>query len=175
MRRGSTSVRGNIKRSAKIAVKLLYFIALQALRFALRARGRSLPKPLIVLYYHGILASCRSNFVRQLESIRRWARVSPASDRGSLPSGKPLPEPAARDFHSTIFVPVGALGHRPTWPIEHGSPAAGDRVMSAEQIAKLPSLLVTLGSHTRTHPRLSRLPPVMPGRRSQAHAPILET
>ncbi|MBH5398261.1 polysaccharide deacetylase family protein [Bradyrhizobium sp. CNPSo 4010] len=68
-----------------------------------------------------------------------------------------LPELVARSFHSTIFVPVGALGAHPTWPIEHGSPDANEKVMSAEQIAKLPSLLVTLGSHSKTHPRLSRL------------------
>ena len=43
--------------------------------------------------------------------------------------------------------------------MESGSPDAYETIMSAEQIAKLPSPLVTIGSHSCTHPRLSKLPP----------------
>ena len=43
--------------------------------------------------------------------------------------------------------------------MEDGSPDSIETVMSAEQIAKLPSALVTVGSHSCTHPRLSRLAP----------------
>jgi peptidoglycan/xylan/chitin deacetylase (PgdA/CDA1 family) len=71
-----------------------------------------------------------------------------------------LPELAARNFHSTVFVPVGALGSPPSWPVENGSLDADETVMSAEQLATLPSPLVALGSHTSTHPRLSRIDPL---------------
>jgi peptidoglycan/xylan/chitin deacetylase (PgdA/CDA1 family) len=111
-----------------------------------------------------------------MESIRRGAQVLPASYRGSLPWGKPnvaitfddayvsvaenaLPELLARGFHSTIFVPMGTLGSPPSWPVEDRSPDSHETVMSAGQIATLPSPLVTLGSHTNTHPRLSRIDP----------------
>jgi len=43
--------------------------------------------------------------------------------------------------------------------MEDGSPDSFEIVMSAEQIGKLSSSLVTLGSHSCTHPRLSRLAP----------------
>lgn len=171
---GAKSVRGKFKRTAKIAISLFYFAIGEAARFLLRMEGRSPAPKLVVLYYHGIPSAHRANFVRQLDSIRRRAHVFPASHRDTVPSGKPnvaitfddayvsvaenaLPELAARGFHSTIFVPVGALGSYPSWSMEDGSPDACERVMSAEQIAKLPSSLVTVGSHSRTHPRLPRL------------------
>jgi peptidoglycan/xylan/chitin deacetylase (PgdA/CDA1 family) len=168
------SIRARTKRIAKLAISLFYYIARGFSRFILQLTGRSPDRNLVILYYHGIPLAYRSNFVRQMESIRRGAQVLPASYSGSLPWGKPnvaitfddayvsvaenaLPELLARGFHSTIFVPVGTLGSRPSWPVEDGSPDADETVMSAEQIAPLPSSLVTLGSHTSTHPRLSRI------------------
>jgi peptidoglycan/xylan/chitin deacetylase (PgdA/CDA1 family) len=164
----------DMKRMAKLAISLLYFAAQELRRIALRAVGRS-PKPhLTILYYHGVPTAFRSDFVRQLEAVQRGAQVFPAFHRGSLRADKSnvaitfddayvsvaenaLPELAARGFHSTIFVPAGALGNGPTWPVENGSLDADETVMSAERIATLSSPLVTLGSHTLSHPRLSRL------------------
>jgi peptidoglycan/xylan/chitin deacetylase (PgdA/CDA1 family) len=165
---------GSAKRTAKLTISLLYYLVRGLSRFVLRLAGRAPGRKLIILYYHGIPDAYKSSFVRQLESIRRRARVLPASYRGGLPSGKPnvaitfddayasvaenaLPELLGRGFHSTIFVPVGSLGNRPTWPIEDGSLDADETVMSVEQITSLPSSLVTLGSHTSTHPHLSRI------------------
>ena len=170
----NNSIRASTKRIAKLAISLVYYIARRFSRFALELTGRSPTRSLIILYYHGIPLAYRSNFARQMESIRRRARVLPASYRGSLPWGGPnvaitfddayvsvaenaLPELLAREFHSTIFVPVDSLGSRPTWPVEDGSLDVDETVMSAEQIAPLPAPLVMLGSHTCTHPRLSRI------------------
>ncbi len=164
------------KRTTKLTISLLYYLARGLSRFVLGLAGRSPAPKLVILYYHGIPDAYRSNFVRQLESIRRTAQVLPASHRGNLPSGKPnvaitfddayvsvaknaLPALAARGFHSTIFVPTGTLGGPPPWSMEDGSPDSLETVMSAEQIATLPSALVTVGAHSRTHPRLSRLAP----------------
>ena len=162
------------KRTAKVAISLLYFAAQELYRIILQAIGRSPNQRLIILYYHGVPTALRSNFARQLEAIRRGARVWPAFHRGSLPADKQnvaitfddayvsvsenaLPELIARGFHSTTFVPVGSLGSRPTWPVENDSLDSDETVMSAQEIATLPSSLVTLGSHTSTHPRLSRI------------------
>ncbi|MGY3614421.1 polysaccharide deacetylase family protein [Bradyrhizobium sp. USDA 10063] len=170
------SVGPTAKRTAKLIISLLYYLAQGLSRLVLELAGRSPAPRLVILYYHGIPDAYRSNFVRQLESIRRTARVVPASHRGSLPSGKPnvaitfddayvsvaknaLPALTARGFHSTIFVPTRALGGPPPWSMTKGSPDSIETVMSAEQIARLPSALVTVGAHSRTHPRLSRLAP----------------
>jgi peptidoglycan/xylan/chitin deacetylase (PgdA/CDA1 family) len=168
------SVGPSAKRTAKLTISLLYHLARGLSQSVLRLAGRSPDPRLVILYYHGIPDAYRSNFVRQLESIRRKARVVPASHRGSLPSGKPnvaitfddayvsvaknaLPALTARGFHSTIFVPTGTLGGPPPWSMEDGSPDSFEIVMPAEQVARLPSALVAVGSHSRTHPRLSRL------------------
>jgi peptidoglycan/xylan/chitin deacetylase (PgdA/CDA1 family) len=109
-----------------------------------------------------------------MQMLRRRALVHPANYRGTLPSGKSnvaitfddayisvadnaLPELAECGFHSTIFVPVGSLGSRPKWVMEGNGADHGEAVMSAERIAMLPSSLVTLGSHSITHPHLSRM------------------
>lgn len=171
-----TSVRGSAKRIAKLTISLFYYLVRGLSRFVLRRMGRPPDPKLTILYYHGIPDAHRPSFIRQLESIRRNARVLPASYSGSLPSDKPnvaitfddayvsiaqnaLPALASREFHSTIFVPVAVLGRAPNWAVEEGSPDLFEVVMPAEQIATLPSPLVTLGSHSRTHPRLSRLAP----------------
>ncbi|MCS3897854.1 peptidoglycan/xylan/chitin deacetylase (PgdA/CDA1 family) [Bradyrhizobium japonicum USDA 38] len=174
--RRDISVGPSAKRTTKLTISLFYYLARGLSRFVLGLAGRSPTPKLVILYYHGIPDAYRSNFVRQMESIRRKAQVSPASHRGSLPSGKgnvaitfddayvsvaknALPALTARGFHSTIFVPTGTLGGPPPWSMEDGSPDSIETVMSAEQIATLPSALVTVGAHSRTHPRLSRLAP----------------
>lgn len=170
----TTSIRVSTKRIAKLAISLLFYAGGRVSRSVLQSMGRSPDRNLVILYYHGIPLAYRPNFARQMESIQRRAQVLPASYRGNLPGGKPnvaitfddayvsvaehaLPELLARGFHATIFVPVGVLGSRPTWPVEHGSLDADETVMSVDQITPLPSSLVTLGSHTSTHPRLSRI------------------
>jgi peptidoglycan/xylan/chitin deacetylase (PgdA/CDA1 family) len=163
----------NVKRVVKLAISLLYFFVEALCRLVLKARRRSTCDQLVILYYHGVPDAYRANFVRQLESLRA-VRILPASYRGPLPSGKQnvaitfddayvsvaenaLPELAARGFHCTIFVPVGSLGRRPIWPVEDGSLDSDEIVMSTEGITSLSSSLVALGSHSRTHPRLSRI------------------
>src|SRR5438309_1011204 len=78
-----------IKRIAKLAFSLFYFVARECSRFVLRSTGRSPGQSLIILYYHGVPPTYRSKFRSQMESIRRSARVLPASYSGTLPSDRP--------------------------------------------------------------------------------------
>jgi peptidoglycan/xylan/chitin deacetylase (PgdA/CDA1 family) len=166
--------RGHLKRFTKLVISFCYFIVLKAVGFVLQAVGRPSKPRLVILYYHGIPQFCRHNFARQMRALGRRALVFPANYRGILPSGKPnvaitfddaydsvaenaLPELAAHGFHSTIFVPVGSLGRRPEWVMEGNGVPSSEVVMSAERIATLSSPLVTLGSHSITHPHLSRM------------------
>jgi peptidoglycan/xylan/chitin deacetylase (PgdA/CDA1 family) len=163
-----------LKRPAKLAISLSYFLIQKAIDFALGVVGRAPNPRLVILYYHGIPQIYRREFARQMQMLRRWALVFPAHYRGTLPSGKPnvaisfddayvsvaenaLPELARCGFHSTIFVPVGSLGSRPNWVMEGNGADSDEVVMSAERIAMLSSSLVTVGSHSITHPHLSRI------------------
>lgn len=174
MTTGSISNWDGIKRIAKLAISLSCYVVRGISRLVLRLMGRSPRTRLIILYYHGVPPAYRSNFSRQMESVRKRGRVWPAHYRGSLPPGKPnvaitfddayvsvaenaLPELLAHNFHATIFVPAASLGSPPRWSIEDGSLDADETVMSGEQIRALPSSLITLGSHTNTHPHLSQI------------------
>jgi len=167
-------VKHPFKRPAKLAISLSYFLIQKTIGFVLQAVGRAPNPQLIILYYHGIPKTHRHNFARQMQMLRRGALVFPANYREALPSGKPnvaitfddayisvaenaLPELAGCGFHSTIFVPVGSLGSRPNWVMEGSGADSGEIVMSAERIAMLSSPLVTFGSHSITHPHLSRI------------------
>ena len=116
----------------------------------------------------------RLNFIRQMDALHRRACVLPASYRGDLPSEKKcvaitfddafssvvenaLPELAARSFHSTIFVPTGLIGCRPTWVMEDSDDYLTEVVMTVEQLRALTAPLVALGSHTISHPSMLRL------------------
>lgn len=68
-----------------------------------------------------------------------------------------LPELKQRMIPVTMFIVVQSLGKAPTW-IASSNSAIDDRVMSCEQVRQLPSHLVTIGSHSLTHPHLSKLP-----------------
>jgi peptidoglycan/xylan/chitin deacetylase (PgdA/CDA1 family) len=163
-----------LKRPAKLVISLSYFLIQKTIGFVLQVVGRAPNPRLIILYYHGIPQAYRHNFARQMQMLRRGALVFPANYRGALPSSKPsvaitfddayisvaenaLPELAGCGFHSTIFVPVGSLGSRPNWVMKGNGADSGEVVMSAERIAMLSSSLVTFGSHSITHPHLSRM------------------
>ena len=169
------------RRYVKILISLAYFAGRMVLRFLL---GRSFGQRLTVLYYHGISAEDRLAFVRQMDALHRGAQVVPASHRGLLPEGKKcvaitfddafvsvaenaLPKLAQYAFHSTIFVPVGWLGRAPGWVMNEiegsigagGSSEALEVVMSVEQLQALNASLVSLGSHTMSHPSMPSLSP----------------
>jgi len=78
-----------------------------------------------------------------------------------------LPTMRARKIPATIFVVTGILGK--TWH-DSSTESDGDRaVMSAEELKQIPSDLVTIGSHSLTHPRMLELAP------SQAKAELAES
>jgi peptidoglycan/xylan/chitin deacetylase (PgdA/CDA1 family) len=170
----------DLRRNLKIAISVVYYVFWEVCRLSLRLVGRSSRQRLTILYYHGVAPSCRSNFARQIEALHRGALVVPASYRGKLPDNRKcvaitfddafvsvaenaLPELYKHSFHCTIFVPVGWLGRTPGWKIETAglaqAPELSEVVMSAEQLQALSRSLVSLASHTMTHPSLPDLQP----------------
>ena len=172
----------DLRRGLKICVSLIFYLVRQVGRVVLRLLGRQPKERLTILYYHGVTAGCRANFARQMGALGRRARVVPASYRGPLPEGRKcvaitfddafrsvaenaLPELGKHSFHATIFVPVGWLGQTPGWtlePAEAGSPEPqelSEVVMSADELRGLNPSLVSLGSHTISHPSLPDLQP----------------
>jgi peptidoglycan/xylan/chitin deacetylase (PgdA/CDA1 family) len=136
--------------------------------------GRELPDLCIVLYYHSVRPEQRNRFARQMADLVRWAKPVRADVKEPLKTGfrhvavtfddgfqsvvdHALPELILREIPFTIFVPAGYLGRRPQWAIGEGSQEENELVMTADQLKRLPFDLVSIGSHTMTHPRLSLL------------------
>jgi peptidoglycan/xylan/chitin deacetylase (PgdA/CDA1 family) len=164
----------HLSRNQRLAISLLYYLITKVIfDLVLRLAGRP-PKPeLTILYYHSVPANHRRGFARQMDALSRMANVVPASYRGNVPQGKQLvaitfddafvsvlenamPELAARSFHCTVFVPVDLVGRTPTWTMDDFDDG-DETVMSAQQLREACSILVTFGSHTLTHPHLSRI------------------
>ena len=160
------------RRDLKIAISLVYFAMRAIIRYSLRLAGRPSAQRLTILYYHGVSPEYRPGFARQMDTLHRRARILPASHRGELPSGRKcvaitfddaftsilenaLPELARHSFHSTIFVPVGWIGRTPGWVMKAVvNPELTEVVKSSEQLNALSASLVSLGSHSITHPSM---------------------
>ena len=163
-----------MKRRAKIAVSAAVFAASMLAAGARLLAGRRRQPTLTVLYYHAVPAAQLAGFRRQMQFLARRTRVVPADWRGAATDDprpvvaitfddafdsvldNALPVLAALRLHCTVFAPSGHLGAPPTWAMETGADAA-ERVAAAARLAKLPPALVTIGSHTVTHPRLTTL------------------
>ena len=65
-----------------------------------------------------------------------------------------LPELANRQIPCTLFVIADALGEIPSWMIADPDAGRLARLLTAEQITRLPTELITIGAHTLTHPNL---------------------
>lgn len=58
-----------------------------------------------------------------------------------------------------IFAVPGNLGTSPQWDIAVDHPEYKEKTMNAEQLKSVQNEWITIGSHTQTHPNLSKLPP----------------
>lgn len=128
---------------------------------------------LTILYYHAVTADRADAFDAQMAYLRRTANIVAPDYSGELSSDRPtvavtfddafrsvrenaLPALERHGVPATIFVPTGWLGRPPGWAMETSGDQA-EIVMSAEEIAALPRDLISIGSHTVAHPRLTTL------------------
>lgn len=128
----------------------------------------------VVLYYHAIRPEHRALFARQMDILLRSAVPISADHSEPLGSGRryaavtfddgyenvldnALPELAKRGIPSTIFAVSNALGGLPSWISDPSSALKAERISSADRLRGLGPSLVTIGSHTASHPRLTEL------------------
>ncbi len=161
--------RFELKRVVCCGISLLVYLLARSTSLLRSAFGRKVGQPSLVLYYHVIESENRRQFADQMDALLRWASPIRADFKVPLSHGDPrvvvtfddasetvlsqaLPELEKRNIPFTIFVIPGLLGTSVDW---YDKP---DRIMSAEQLKKLSeNLLVTIGSHTQTHPSLPSL------------------
>jgi peptidoglycan/xylan/chitin deacetylase (PgdA/CDA1 family) len=136
--------------------------------------GRRPTTRCVVLAYHAVSPDERSQFSRQMDVLLRHARPVRA-DAAALPAGggwyaavtfddglesiidNALPVLKEKGIPVTLFIVTDILGRNRDWEHRGGDDTRHERVMSEEQLRKLPSELVAIGSHTMTHPFLPSL------------------
>lgn len=162
------------KRLVIVSVSASVFALSYFWRAARRVFGRRIPGTCAVLYFHAIRSEHRSAFARQLDILLRNAQPVRADNLEPLTPGvhhavvtfddgyqdvieNALPELQKRGIHCTLFVVTDALGTPAHWLTGPRGPDWYGPVMTADQLKSLSADLVTIGSHTATHPMLPTL------------------
>ena len=167
--------RQEVKRVLFMAISILFFLVDLFWRLVCIAVHKTIPATGVVLYYHSIPAQQRVAFARQMDKLIRWSRPLRADTRAPLSPGvrhaavtfddvyqniieNALPELAQRHIPATLFVVADALGETPKWTSYSTSDLAmNEPILTEDQLQKISSDLVQIGSHTCTHPMLTRL------------------
>jgi peptidoglycan/xylan/chitin deacetylase (PgdA/CDA1 family) len=162
----------NVTRIAKCGISLASFVVLGASKVVRTLTGVRPRGKCIVLYYHSVPREQREQFAKQLDVILRYCEVVDVTKVQNLLTGteyaaitfddafenyveEALPELKKRKMPSTMFVISDALGKG------FGPVGRAEKVMSADQLRALPEDLVSIGSHTVSHPFMPEIPSEM--------------
>jgi len=135
--------------------------------------GRTLKGNRIILCYHGISKEQRERFRLQMSKITDNASVIDKCERKQLSRKicitfddafenlleNVLPLLNELRIPAIVFAVPGNLGQSPKWNIAPDHPEYNEKTMTIEQLKSIQNDLITIGSHTQTHPDLSKLPP----------------
>jgi peptidoglycan/xylan/chitin deacetylase (PgdA/CDA1 family) len=162
-------------------IKRLLLLCMSVVCFVLSSLGvrvrrlarREIRGTCVVLYYHSIRSEHRLRFAKQMDALLRHAKPIRADGNILTPSvhhavvtfddgyqnviDNALPELERRGIPFAFFVVTEALGKLPFWLTGSRDPDSYGLVASEDQIRRLSPELVTVGSHTLTHPVLPAL------------------
>lgn len=168
------SVKGYNKRG--LLVRLIYLIITVGL-YVLTFGSRLGCIKEIVLCYHGVLLTQKGLFRRQVMVLDHKSNMSnthPETCNATV-TGKARilitfddafanlldnALPILEEFHipAIIFVVADNLGCRPCWRMPDGHPDVNEMTMTADQLTKISNNpLLRIGSHTLTHPDLTKI------------------
>src|ERR1700745_702745 len=170
----------SLRRIVKCAISSGVYACTTARDFLLHVFGIKPDSYCVILNYHSIPSEERSGFARQMDAVLRHSTPIEIQTEALPATGTryvgitfddgfenfisvALPELQRRNIPSAVFIILDALGN------EFGTPELLEKVMSADQLRCIPQDLVTLGSHTLTHPFLPSL------RREEAVKELLQS
>ena len=156
----------------KLVLSSFYFIWLKLKRFILNLVGLKINPIVVALFYHSIFDNEKDTFKKQMELIVRKCEVIPSDYFGKLENNKlysiitfddgfenliknavPILEKHKLPF--TIFFISGYFGKKPEWDFDGYHPDKNEKIMTIEQMNNLPKDLITIGSHTVSHNKLT--------------------
>ena len=138
-----------------------------------RLVGRK-PRTCVVLAYHSVPPDQRALFAQQMDVLARVATpiradVPAPPEKGgryaviTFDDGlesvfdNALPELRKRAIPATLFIVPEVLGGYPNWEYFDTPDPSTDKIMSIQQLQEIPTDLVTIGSHSMTHPVLPKI------------------
>ena len=169
----SRSAYRKFRRVLSLFVSLALYVIDSGWRLALLTLGKRPGPTCVVVYYHAVKDEERQVFAGQMDLILRLTvpisieRVVPLlpnkrysavtfDDGFENTIRNAIPELTIRSIPATIFAMPDLLGERASWWPESAA-ERGERLASAERLQQLPAELISIGSHTLTHPRLPAL------------------
>ena len=152
------------KRIIKVSIGLLIYVFDEVLGFIKRMMKIPSPGTSVTIYYHQVSEAERDRFAKQMDHLLRWSQPGRTNELGSTaPESRrvivtaddgwlsfvenALPELQKRNIPVTMFVVSHRFGDR------FGDPV--DRLITEAELLSLRGELVTIGSHTATHARLT--------------------
>lgn len=161
-------------RILKFLISVLYFFFIEIKHFISKLLRIKTKPRCVTLYYHSIYHEESNNFYKQMKLISKNFNVVKSDYFGELEKDKRhiiitfddgfanLIENAIStlqkfDFPYTIFFITNYFGKKPGWefPKEHRD--RNEHIMSIEQLREINGDLLTIGSHTANHFKLSTL------------------
>jgi peptidoglycan/xylan/chitin deacetylase (PgdA/CDA1 family) len=158
-------------RVIKLGISIFYCGWL-ALKDAVRLLTATRKPRCVVLYYHSFLPGSGPQFGKQLDLVRRRTTAVGAGAVLSEPGRYAaitiddgfqnvvdiaLPELERRNLPATIFMIADGFGKCLDWSDEFYDWYRTQRIMTEETMCGLPPDRVTIGSHSLTHPMLTKL------------------
>ncbi len=158
-------------RLLKFILSCVYFAGQETRRLVYRLLGLNVAPCCVALYYHSISQADAERFAKQMELLCRVTTPLPADNRSPLAPNKRYSVITIDDgFRSTtenalpilvknripvaVFVSPGLLETTPEWITFDDDELGNEQVVAADALRSWPKDLVTVGSHTLTHPWL---------------------
>ena len=161
-------------RITKLFISMGFFLYSQAGNVIRSLMGRKPLGACVAIHYHAVALQHRTRFARQMNTLMLHATPIAGDHKQPLQPGQryvvvtfddgfvsaidnAVPELVQRRIPMTFFVAAGLLGTVPRWA-EFGRAGIGEEIIAtADRLRELPCDLITIGSHTMTHPLLISL------------------
>jgi peptidoglycan/xylan/chitin deacetylase (PgdA/CDA1 family) len=167
-------LKGTLLRLAKLFISMGFYVCSGVGNLISSLLGKKAPGTCVAVHYHEVAPEHRKRFARQMDTLMRHAKPLAADYRQPLQPGQhhavvtiddgllssienAIPELVQRRIPVAFFVLPGLLGTVPRWD-EFGTDSIGKEIIAtADRLRELPRDLITIGSHTMTHPLLPSL------------------
>lgn len=163
-----------LHRLLKLLISIIFYCLYKIFSGFIFIIKKKIPSDLVVITFHSIPTEQTSEFAEQMtmllktgtlikldcpvqEKYNRHYLAVTFDDGYQSVIHNALPILKQNKIPATIFIPSSAFGKKPPWILDATHPFARETVLTEEQLKTLPEDLITIGSHTDSHCRLSNI------------------